>query len=81
MNKKSAFTGSILDNPFWYQQFDLRQFTKLIKEQPIVYFVTADNCRQYVTTMEAMDFQDGISSIPIDDFKDHYVLVFDLTST
>ena len=30
--------------------------------------------------MKAMNFQDEIPSIPIDDFKDHYVLVFDLTS-
>ena len=27
-----------------------------------------------------MNFQDDIPSIPIDDFKDHSVLVFDLTS-
>ena len=27
-----------------------------------------------------MNFQDDTPSIPIDDFKDHYVLVFDLTS-
>ena len=27
-----------------------------------------------------MNFQDDILSIPIDDFKDHYELVFDLTS-
>ena len=27
-----------------------------------------------------MIFQDDIPSIPIDDFKDHYVLVFNLTS-
>ena len=27
-----------------------------------------------------MNFQDDIPSIPIDDFKDHYVLVFDLNS-
>ena len=27
-----------------------------------------------------MNFQDDISSIPVDNFKDHYVLVFDLTS-
>ena len=27
-----------------------------------------------------MNFQDVIPSIPTDDFKDHYVLVFDLTS-
>ena len=30
--------------------------------------------------MKAMNFQDDILSIPIDDFKDHYVLVFDLNS-
>ena len=30
--------------------------------------------------MKAMNFQDVIPSIHIDDFKDHYVLVFDLTS-
>jgi len=30
--------------------------------------------------MKAMNFQDVIPSIPIDTFKDHYVLVFDLTS-
>ena len=30
--------------------------------------------------MKAMNFQDDIPSIPFDDFKDHFVLVFDLTS-
>ena len=78
MNKNSAFTGSFTENPFWYQQFDLRQIR--ILRRSIVDFDTARNCRLYVTTMKAMNFQDDIPSIPIDDFKDHYVLVFDLTS-
>ena len=30
--------------------------------------------------MKAINFQDDIPSIPIYNFKDHYVLVFDLTS-
>ena len=30
--------------------------------------------------MKAMNFKDDIPSIPIDNFKDHYVLVFELTS-
>ena len=30
--------------------------------------------------MKAMSFQGDIPSIPIDNFQDHYVLVFDLTS-
>ena len=80
MNTNSAFTGSFTENPFWYQQFDLRQIRILRRGEPIVDFYTADNCRLYVTTMKAMNFQDDIPSIPIDDFKDHYVLVFDLTS-
>ena len=80
MNTNSAFTGSFTENPFCYQQFDLRKIRTLRRGQPIVDFDTADNCRLYVTTMKAMNFQDDIPSIPIDDFKDHYVLVFDLTS-
>ena len=80
MNTNSAFTGSSTENPFWYQQFDLRQIRILRGGQPIVAFDTADNCRLYVTTMKAMNFQDDIPSVPIDDFKDQYVLVFDLTS-
>ena len=80
MNTNSAFTGSFTKNPFWYQQFDLRQIITLRGGQPIVDFVTADNCRLYVTTMKAMNFQDDNPSISIVDFKHYYVLVFDLTS-
>ena len=80
MNTNSAFTGSYTENPFWYEQFDLRQFRIVRGGQPIVDFDAADNCRLYVTTRKAMNFQDDIPSIPIDNFKDHYVLVFHLTS-
>ena len=80
MNTNSAFTGSYTENPFWYEKFDIRQIRVLRGGQPVVDFDAADNCRLYVTTMKAMNFQDDIPSIPIDNFKDHYVLVFDLTS-
>ena len=80
MNRNSAFTGSYTENRFWYQQFELRQIRILRGSQTIVDFDAADNCRLYVTTMKAMNFQDDIPSIPIDSFKDHYVIVFDLTS-
>ena len=79
MNTSSDFTGSYIENPFWYQQFDLRQTRILRGGQPIVDFDAADNCRLYVTEMKAMNFQDDMPSIPIDNFKDHYVLVFHLT--
>ena len=57
MNTNSAFTGFYNENPFWYQQFDLRQYKIFRGGQPIVDFDAADNCRLYVTTMKAMDFQ------------------------
>ena len=71
MNTTSAFTGSFTENPFWYQQFEFRQIRILRGGQPTVDFDTADNCRLYVTAMKAMNFQDDIPLIPIDDFKDH----------
>ena len=45
-----------------------------------MHFDAAGNCRFYVTTMKAMNFQDDVLSIPMKNFKDHRVLVFDLTS-
>ena len=80
MNTNSAFTGSYTENPIWYQQFDLRQFRNFRISQSIIDIDAADNCCLYVTTMKAMNFQDDISSIPIDNFKNHYILLFDLTS-
>ncbi len=80
MNTNSALTGSYTEKPFWYQQIDLRQIRILRGGQLIVDFDAADKCRLYVTTMKAMNFQDDIPSIPIDNFKHHCVLVFDLTS-
>ena len=68
MNSNSAFTGSFDENPFWYQQFNLRDMRILRGRQPIVHHDTTDNCRLYVTTMKAMNFQDDIASIPVDNY-------------
>ena len=80
MNTNSEFTGCYTENPFWYQQFNLRQIRILRGGQPIVVFDAADNCRLYVTTLKPMNSQDDIPSIPNDNFKEQYVLVSDLTS-
>ena len=56
MNTNSAFIGSCTENPFWCQQFDLRQIRILRSGQPFVDLDTADNFCLYMTTMKAMDF-------------------------
>ena len=80
MNTNSTFTGSYSESIFWYQQFDRKQNMILRESQSIVDFDAADNYCVYVRTRKAINFQDDISSFLIDIFKDHYVLVFDLTS-
>ena len=80
MNSKSAFTGSFAQNPFWYQQFHLRDIIIFRGGQLIVHHDTTDNCRLYIITIQAMIFQEDIPSIPIHNFKAHYVPVLDLTS-
>ena len=80
MNTNSAFTGFYAENPFWYQHFDLRPIRILRGGQPIVDFNAVDNCRLYVTTMKAMNFQEYIPSTLFDTFKDHYVVAVEFTS-
>ena len=75
-----AIIGSFNENPFWYQQCDPKQVKTLIGGQLTVVFDTADNCRLYITTMKALNFQDDVPSSSIDDVKNHYVLVFESTS-
>ena len=79
MNINSVFTRSYTENPFWYHQFGLRQVRILRGGQPVVDFESAHNCRLYVRTKKAMNYQDDIPSIAIDNFKHHFLLVFDLT--
>ena len=78
--RSPAFLGSFTENPFWYQQFGLRHIRTLRGGQSVTDYDTSDDCRLYVTTMRAMNFHDDLPSIPIDKFKDQYVLVFDLSS-
>ena len=75
MTTNSAFTGSSTEN-----NLSSNKLNNPKGGQPIVDFDAADNFQLYVTTMKTMNFQHGIPSILIDNFKNHYVLVFDLTS-
>ena len=80
MHINSAFIGLYTENPLWYQQLNFRQIRKLRGGQPVVEFDAADKGYLYVTTRKAMNFQYDVTSIPIDNFKNHHVLVSPLTS-
>ena len=80
MNTNSAVAGSFHKNPFSYQQFHLRELRFIRGGRAIVSLDTTSPCRPYVTTMKAMQFNEDFPALPMEDFQNHYILVFDLTS-
>ena len=80
MNTNSAVAGSLHENPFSYQQFHLRELRIIRGGRAIVSLVTTSSCRPYVTTKKAMQFNEDFSAHPMEDFQNHYIQVFDLTS-
>ena len=80
MNRNSADAGSFHENPFNYQQFHLRELRVNRGGRAIVSLDTTSPCRPYVTTMKAMQFNEDFPALPMEDFQNHYILVFDLTS-
>ena len=76
--QNSAFTGSFIKIPLWYQTFILTQVRTLKGGQRILDFDATDNFSSSVTKVNAMNFQNDVPSIPIERFKDHYALVIDL---
>ena len=81
MNTNTAFKGSKDSNPYHYQKFNLREIKIVRGNQVVVNIDTSDDIRAYVTTMRALKFEEDGPNIPFDNYMDHYVLVFDLTST
>ena len=79
MNTNSAFTGSFTENPFWYQQFDLRQI-RILRGAANCWFWYCWLLPPLCYNNESNELSGWYSLNPHDDFKDHYVLVFDLTS-
>ena len=80
MNTNSAFTGHFQENPFHYQKFGLRELRNVRGGRAIVSLDTTNDCRAYVATMKAMNFNEEIPALTHHQFQNDYIIVFDLTS-
>ena len=58
----------------------MRELRIIWGEGAIISLDTTSPCRPYITTMKAMQFNEDFPALPVDDFPNHCVLVFDLTS-
>ena len=81
MNTNTSFTGIKASNPFHYRKFGLREVKITRGNQTLVLLDTTHDSRSYVTTMKSLKFFEDGPDIKLSDFPNHYVLVFDLTST
>ena len=57
LNRNSAFYKLYTEDPFWYQQFNVRQIRISRRCQQIVDCDAADNCRLYGLKMKARTFK------------------------
>ena len=81
--KNGTFVGSNTTNPYHYTKFDLRSITITRNGYPMLgspIDVSTDE-RVYFISYTSLAYGDNSHGITLKDFPNHYVLVFDLTST
>ena len=83
MHLNASFTGAQQTNPYHYQKFGLKAIQLTRNGIPVggTVLETTYNERAYFNSCWALGFSNGGHSVPISDFNNHFVLVFDLTST
>ena len=77
----AAFTGSLKINPFHYQKLSLRLIRIVRGSHVVVDMDTTDDVEPYLTTMRALNFDEDGPGIPLQEYLERFVQVFDLTST
>ena len=83
MNTSAAFGASNRSNPYSYRKFGQRSITIYRNGAPIAGtpLETEDLKRAYFNSLSSLAFGTMSHGIPMEEFVNHYVLVFDLTST
>ena len=81
MNTNDAFAGTLGTNPYHYQKFDLREIRVFRGNVPVVSHNTEIDVFTYSNTVENLNIKSDGNGIPVDHYKDHFIMVFDLTPT
>ena len=83
LNTNEAFLGSKLLNPFHYRKFNLEQICIYRNGLPVADspISTDDSKRVYFNTMSDLAYIDNGHGISLEDYPNHFIMFFDLTST
>ena len=58
----------------------MRELRIILGGRAIISSDTTTPCRPLVTTLKALQFNEDFPALPMEDFPNHYIPVFDLTS-
>ena len=83
MSTNESFVGNHRQNPFHYQKFDLSEISICCNGLPIADspISTSNIKRLYFNTLSDLAYVDDGHGISLEDYPNHFVMVFDLTST
>ena len=83
LNTNNAFLGTNRTNPFHYQKFGLEQVTLRRNGLPIAStpISTQDQKRLFFNTLSALGLLHCGLGITLDNYQQHFIMCFDLTST
>ena len=80
VNTNADFTGRQAANPFHYRKFGLQRVQIYRGGNCIIDADTTHDTYMYSETMENLNLTSDGNGITLEDFPNHYMLVFDLTS-
>ena len=81
MNANADFTGSLGTNHFHFRKYGLKELRIICGGLPILSLNTKDDVVPYFHTLKSLNFEQDGPGISLAQFRNHYILVFDLTST
>ena len=83
LNTNEAFLGNNRRNPLHFRKFNLEQIYVYRNGLPVAVspISTADDKRFYFNTISDLAYFDNGHGISLTDYPNHFVMVFDLTST
>ena len=83
LNTKEAFLGNNRQNPIHFRKFDLEQIYIYRNRMPVADspISTNDDKRLYFNTISDLAYIDNGHCISLTDYQNHFIMVFDLTST
>ena len=81
MCPNNQFTGRWTDTPLAFHKHNLKKVRVLRNGVPVVEYSTSSNTQLYFKTIQNLHFDQDGPLIKLDNYENHYYLVFDLTST